>query len=166
MTDKALSIFKSIVNIDTSKTVEEQLQTTESLFHTQYNGSNPLLEEAKDLGIYNQLEVAQQQLAMSAFDIVKTHKPEINLADFAYLGFSKRALEELLKDMIRANSFSLDERIDIENKFTRIVNTLDMSQLKRLLMALIILVHYQADYTVSLIAYYLYVNSVLSKEGI
>lgn len=157
-----LNIIKNICNITEYAASQEQLSTTDEFFYQQYAGSNPLVEAAKDLNAWDQLLIATKGIAFETYKAVRSSESDLNLAMYNYLGYSKNRLLEILTNLIMNQSISKEDRFDTEAILGSIIDKLDVSLMKTFLLCMLVLLHYESDEAVGVLAYYLYTATKLS----
>lgn len=162
MNNNYIEIFKTITNMSESLTIADQLVTTKELFYREYDGVNPIGDDAKIPEIREQLDIVIKSLTYETFRTIRNNKPSINLVEYSYFGYSRDVLSELLMNIILTKDMQQHVRQSHISKFSMIADELTYSLAKSLIYMLILSLVYQADELVAAIAYYFYVNCGLS----
>ena len=154
----ALSILKASANINDINTSSEQLAQTKEYFFKNYNGENPLVEEAKDLNVFTQIDIATKNICYLAFKSIVYKESEVDLSQYSYLGFSRDKLRSLLQTIIYMKEIKYEDKVQYISIFSSIVDTLDVDLVRTFLLCLIVMLEYESLDIIRALAYYLYIS--------
>ena len=151
-----LNIIKELVAYNSSLSIAEQLQVTQSFFDD-YEGINPLLAEAVSLGVYEQLQVAVKGIALDAFELLYygSSPEKINLMNVSYYGFAKEGFETMLKELMFEKSTKNVYLPELSLAYDRV----NISLAKTILGLIIVLLAFDAHKEAGVLSQYLYMCS-------